>query len=231
MKKLCDFAPLWQKLTQKAAYFRRQMNPVFPKIGDLAPAFEALTDNGAVVLFPRDWAGKWVILFAHPSNFTSAWLMYSTFLALKERHFDGRNAKLLGICSERPADGSMAEKAKRYIGIFLKGPVIEDPDRVISQLFGLASWRNRQPGHDRAAYIVGPDGTIRHIISSPFTLQSVAEDLEKNLDDLQGLTKKSDAVQPDPRLLIDSQERADGLKNESYLPSAAHFSKKEFGLN
>ena len=40
-----------------------------PLIGDKAPAFEAETTKG-MIRFPDDYAGKWVILFSHPADFT-----------------------------------------------------------------------------------------------------------------------------------------------------------------
>ena len=40
-----------------------------PLIGDKAPSFEAVTTQGSIK-FPEDYAGKWVILFSHPADFT-----------------------------------------------------------------------------------------------------------------------------------------------------------------
>jgi hypothetical protein len=40
-----------------------------PRIGDPAPAFIAETTQGEIN-FPADYAGKWVILFSHPADFT-----------------------------------------------------------------------------------------------------------------------------------------------------------------
>ena len=40
-----------------------------PRIGDAAPAFKAATTQGEIN-FPGDYAGKWVILFSHPADFT-----------------------------------------------------------------------------------------------------------------------------------------------------------------
>ena len=40
-----------------------------PLIGDKAPSFEAVTTQGPIK-FPEDYAGKWVILFSHPADFT-----------------------------------------------------------------------------------------------------------------------------------------------------------------
>lgn len=48
-------------------------NPVqqfsMPRIGDKAPAFKAITTQGDIN-FPEDYAGKWVIFFSHPADFT-----------------------------------------------------------------------------------------------------------------------------------------------------------------
>ena len=40
-----------------------------PLLGDKAPEFEAVTTQGTIH-FPDDYAGKWVILFSHPADFT-----------------------------------------------------------------------------------------------------------------------------------------------------------------
>ena len=40
-----------------------------PLIGDAAPEFTAITTQG-VINFPKDYEGKWVILFSHPADFT-----------------------------------------------------------------------------------------------------------------------------------------------------------------
>jgi peroxiredoxin (alkyl hydroperoxide reductase subunit C) len=40
-----------------------------PLIGEPAPAFKAHTTQGPID-FPKDYEGKWVILFSHPADFT-----------------------------------------------------------------------------------------------------------------------------------------------------------------
>ena len=64
-------------------------HPTLPKIGDYAPQFEVQTPKG-LVRFPEFSKGYWCIFFAHPANFTSAWRMYSNFLAMKERWLNER---------------------------------------------------------------------------------------------------------------------------------------------
>ena len=90
----------------------------FPIIGQLAPHFEALSNKG-IVRFPNEFQeNQWCILFAHPANFTGAWVMYSTFLALKEKYFTERNCKLLGLCCEPvgpDGEGTWAEFGGEFV--------------------------------------------------------------------------------------------------------------------
>ena len=38
-----------------------------PRIGDLAPAFQAVTTQGTIN-FPADYKGKWVVLYFYPKD-------------------------------------------------------------------------------------------------------------------------------------------------------------------
>lgn len=208
-------------------------NTNLPQIGDAAPAFEAMTNKGPVA-FPGHFGdGNWTIFFAHPANFTGAWVMYSTFLALKEKYFTDRNCKLLGLFSQPnvpDAEGTWAEKARRYLGIYLKAPVVDDADLKIAGIYGMVIGRLRQSGHDRVAYVIDPGGIIRGIISGPFTLQSVVDDLEKTINRLQGINEP-EPLPIDPKSLIEMQEKADQVHSGFYKTKPAYFPKKELGAN
>ena len=204
-----------------------------PQIGDAAPTFEAMTNKGAVS-FPAQFSERnWTIFFSHPANFTGAWVMYSTFLALKEQYFTNRNCKLLGLFSHPnvpDAEGTWAEKARRYLGIYLKAPVVDDSDLKIAETYGMVIGRLRQSGHDRVAYIIDPGGIIRGIISGPFTLQSVVEDLEKAVNKLLGQNEPVPSP-VDPKTLVELQEKPDNSDNGFYKTKPAYFPKKELGFN
>ncbi len=43
-------------------------DPVVLRLGDPAPAFEATSTQGVVRL--ADFAGRWLMLFSHPADFT-----------------------------------------------------------------------------------------------------------------------------------------------------------------
>ena len=151
-------------LAKEDLHYYKSTNSVgFPNIGDIVPPFEALTEKG-LVSFPSYNQGRWSIIFAHPANFSSAWAMYSTFLSLKERWFLDRDTRLLAICNEPLGHDHFTEKVRRYIGIFLKAPVVEDLDYRVAHILGIASGRKKHPEHDRIAYVIDPVGVVRLIL-------------------------------------------------------------------
>lgn len=157
-----------------------------PEVGDVAPFFEVETQKG-LVRFPEFCRGSWCIFFAHPANFTSAWRMYSDYLAMKERWLHERNTKLLALSNEHIRQSDWSDIVRRYIGIFLKAPVIEDQDNRIATLYGMSPGRRITPPNHRLLYIIDPEGIIRMIVHRPLvSIQTALADLETALERLQG---------------------------------------------
>lgn len=202
---------------------------ILPQIGDLAPPFEVTTEKG-VVRFPEYSEGCWCIFFAHPANFTAAWTMFSAFLAMKERWLNERNTKVLALSNETLRQNNQwADKARRFIGIYLKAPVIEDLDFHIAQLYGLASARRPQPGCDRLALIIDPEGIVRFIIHRPLpNIETALLDIERELDRLQGKPVESPEAKPlDPVGITELSDAMGAL----YKANPAYFSKKPIHPN
>lgn len=198
-----------------------------PMVGDPAPGFEIESPEG-LVRFPEYSAGCWCIIFAHPANFTSAWEMFSAFLAMKERWLNERNTKVIGLSNVSIGQNDWSKKARRYIGIYLKGPVIEDLDCRIAKLYGLASIRRPLPGCDRLALIVDPQGIIRLIIHRPLmpNIESALLDIERELNRLQGQTQEPETPVETPMAI----EFSDAT-GEEYRVKPAHFSRKKMFPN
>lgn len=202
---------------------------ILPQIGDPAPAFEVKTSKG-VVSFPGYNEGCWCIFFAHPANFTSAWTMFSAFLAMKERWLNERNTKVLALSNEslRP-NNDWSDKARRFIGIYLKAPVIEDLDFQIAKMYGLASGRRPQLGCDRLAVIIDPEGIVRLIIHRPLpNIESALLDIERELDRLQGKIVEEETAPTLALAEVTEHSDARGLK---YTAKPAHFPRKKFFQN
>lgn len=204
--------------------------PLLPQVGDLAPDFAVPTQKG-LVNFPEYSAGHWCIFFAHPANFTAAWTMYSTFLALKERWFNSRNTKLLALSNEPLRLDDWSGKVRRYIGIYLGAPVVEDLDFTIAHQYGMASGRRRLPGHDRLAFIIDPEGVIRLIVDNlQPSIEFAILNLEHELNRLQGKVVDLDS-NPDDALeaLLEVNDLSDAVPN--YQTRPAYFRKDKFNPN
>ena len=199
-----------------------------PQVGDPAPAFEVNTPKG-MVHFPQYSEGGWCILFAHPANFTSAWTMFSAFLAMKERWLNERNTKVLALSNEPlKHNNDWSDKARRFIGIYLKAPVIEDLDFSIARMFGLASGRRPQPGLDRLAVIIDPEGIVRMIIHRPLpNIETALLDIERELDRLQ----KKEQDNTSGKVTLEEVLEQSDASGEQYKTRPAHFPRKKFVHN
>jgi peroxiredoxin (alkyl hydroperoxide reductase subunit C) len=204
--------------------------PQLPQIGDVAPYFEVQTQKG-IVRFPEFTKGSWCIFFAHPANFTSAWRMYSNFLAMKERWLHERNTKLLVLSNEAIRQNDWSDIVRRYIGIFLKAPVIEDRDNHIATLYGMSSGRRITPPYHRLLYIIDPEGIIRLILHRPLeSIQTALADLEVELERLQGTVQgTSDLPTRPPEGMLSTSEQSD--VRDGYKPKPAYFLPGKISLN
>lgn len=202
-----------------------QPNLLLPQVGDPAPSFEFQTARG-LIRFPEYSAGHWCVFFAHPANFTSAWTMFSAFLAKKERWLDERNTKVLALSNEPIRTNDWSDKARRFIGIYLKAPVLEDLDFRISRLYGLASGRRPQANCDRLAVVIDPEGIVRLIVNRPLpNIESALNDIEAQLARLQGLSHSTL-----PAEKLEAIEFSDAT-GRVYRPRPAYFSQKEITSN
>ncbi|MBK6932467.1 MAG: redoxin domain-containing protein [Saprospirales bacterium] len=205
--------------------------PQLPKIGDAAPRFQVQTQKG-LVSFPDFSRGYWCIFFAHPANYTSAWRMYSNFLAMKERWLDERNTKLLVLSNESIRQNDWSDIVRRYLSIFLKAPVIEDTDHQVAALYGMSSGRRILPPNDRLLYIIDPGGIIRLIVHRPLpSIQTAISDLQLELERLQGTY-----VPPAPLPMVETLEKmlANSERSDAQAarkPRPAYFSRNKINLN
>jgi peroxiredoxin 2/4 len=200
--------------------------PKLPEIGDSMLDFEFESGKG-LLRFSEYAAGNWCIIFAHPANFTSAWTMFGTYIGMKERWLSARNTKLLAISNEPLRhNNDWSDKARRFIGIYMKAPVLEDLDFSLSRRFGIASGRRPQAGLDRLALITDPSNIVRIIIHRPLpNIEAALTDIERELSRLQG-----EDLPERPLSSIGAPECPDRVAEEAVI-RPAHFPRKSFAQN
>ncbi len=162
-----------------------------PRIGDQAPSFKAITTQGEID-FPKQYEGRWVILFSHPADFTPVCTSeFMTFASMEER-FKAANCELVGLS----VDGlyshiawlrTIKEKIE-YKGmkdVEVRFPLIEDITMEVAKKYGMI-----QPGESntkavRAVFFIDPKGVIRTIIYYPLSLGRNFAELYRVLIGLQ----------------------------------------------
>ena len=101
-----------------------------PLIGDEAPSFKAETTQG-VINFPKDYSGKWVILFSHPADFTPVCTTEMSGFATRSDEFKALNTKLIGLSIDSiHAHVAWVNNVKKNTGVLFNFPIIADIEPV-----------------------------------------------------------------------------------------------------
>ena len=175
-----------------------------PLIGDTAPSFEAVTTQGKIK-FPEDFAGKWIILFSHPADFTPVCTTeFMTFASMLE-DFKALNTELVGLS----VDSLYAHIAwlRKIQEIEWKGlknievtfPLIEDIRMEVARKYGMI-----QPGYSntqavRAELVIDPEARIRTILYYPLTTGRNFDEIKRIVLALQTADKDQCATPADWR--------------------------------
>lgn len=162
-----------------------------PRIGDPAPTFTATSTQGPIN-FPADYAGKWVIFFSHPADFTPVCTSEFMTFATMQKEFAAYNTQLVGLS----VDGlyshiawlrTIREKIsfRDMSDVEVTFPLVEDITMEIAQKYGMI-----MPGEDttkavRAVFVIDPHCTIRAIIYYPLSLGRNFDELLRVIKGLQ----------------------------------------------
>ena len=175
-----------------------------PLIGEKAPAFTAITTQGDIN-FPKDYEGKWVILFSHPADFTPVCTTeFMTFASMAD-DFKALNTELVGLSVDSLyAHIAWLRKIKEiewkdFKDIEVHFPLIEDIKMDVAKLYGMI-----QPGQSntqavRAVFVVDPKGIIRTILYYPLSMGRNFDELKRIILALQKADKDGVATPADWR--------------------------------
>ncbi len=162
-----------------------------PRIGDPAPAFTAVTTQGEIN-FPADYAGKWVIFFSHPADFTPVCTSEFMTFASMQQEFAAYNTALVGLSVDglyshiawlRTIKDKITFRDMKNVEVTF--PLIEDISMKIAEKYGMI-----MPGEDstkavRAVFVIDPEGKIRTVIYYPLSLGRNFDELLRVIKALQ----------------------------------------------
>ena len=203
-----------------------------PLIGDKAPSFEAITTQGNIK-FPEDYAGKWVILFSHPADFTPVCTTEFMTFASMLNEFEELNTKLIGLSVDSLYSHIAWLRKIQEINwngmknIEVTFPLIEDIRMEVANKYGMI-----QPGASntqavRAVFVIDPQGIIRTILYYPLSLGRNFDEIKRIIIALQTADKQNCATpanwQPGDDVIVPTagscgtaKERMENQSDEQY---------------
>jgi len=139
----------------------------FPKIGNLAPAFSLLNQDGKTVSL-KDFKGKPVILYFYPRAMTPGCTVQACGLRDSAKNLAKLGVVALGVSPDQPK--ALLKFRERDQ---LNFDLLSDPDHVMAEKYGvwaLKKFMGRESmGILRTTFIIGSDGKLRHIMDKVVT--------------------------------------------------------------
>jgi peroxiredoxin 2/4 len=210
-----------------------------PRIGDVAPDFEAVTTKGKLKMseFAKD---KWIVMFSHPADFTPVCTTEMSGFALRKAEFDALNAELLGLSIDSVhAHLAWVMNVKEKTGVYFDFPIIADIDMKVSKLYGMLQPNESETAAVRAVFFIDPSKKIRLIMYYPLNVGRNMDEILRVLDALQVSDEQKVAmpldwkrgdkvIVPPPKTLADIENRVD---DASWERVDFYLAKKSIILN
>jgi peroxiredoxin (alkyl hydroperoxide reductase subunit C) len=171
-----------------------------PLIGDPAPSFEAVTTMGKIS-FPKDYQGKWVVLFSHPADFTPVCTTEFMTFASMQNEFKALNTELIGLSIDshyshiawlRTIKEKIEYKGMKNVEVTF--PVIADLKMEVAKAYGML-----QPGASdtqavRAVFVIDDKAKVRAILYYPLSVGRNMQEIKRLIIALQKADKEGIAT-------------------------------------
>src|SRR5882757_7834045 len=155
------------------------------RLGDDAPNFKAKTSLGEIDFYEYLGDG-WGVLFSHPADYTPVCTTELGRTAALKDEFAKRNVKVLALSVDS------VESHKEWIkdinetqNVDVQFPIIADEDRKIAEAYDMIHPNASVNATVRSLFIIGPDKTIKLIITYPASTGRNFVEILRVLDSLQ----------------------------------------------
>lgn len=146
------------------------------KVGDVAPLFELMDQNGDLVKL-EDFRGQWVVLYLYPKDMTPGCTTEACSFRDNYSEFKKRNIKVLGLSFD-----SIKRHAKFVEKESLPFTLLSDEEHKVIEQYG--AWQLKKfmgkeyMGTMRWTFVINPDGKIHKIYEKVKVKEHVAQVLE-----------------------------------------------------
>ena len=165
------------------------------QLGDIAPDFEADTTAGKIKF--HQWLGNsWGVLFSHPKDYTPVCTTELGYTARLKPEFDRRNVKVVGLSVDPlGSHEGWSKDIEETQGAKLNFPLIADPDKKVSNLYGMIHPNASDTFTVRSVFVIDPARKVRLTLTYPASTGRNFDEVLRVIDSLQ-LTDKYKVATP-----------------------------------
>ena len=165
------------------------------QLGDIAPDFTADSTEGEI-RFHEYLGDSWGVLFSHPADFTPVCTTELGAAANLANEFETRNVKVAAV-SVDPLESHVewVNDINETQNTVVNYPMIADPDFKVANLYGMVHPNSDDKMTVRSVFVIGPDKTIKLMITYPASTGRNFDEILRVIDSLQ-LTSKHSLATP-----------------------------------
>ena len=155
------------------------------QLGDTAPDFTADSTAGEINLY-KFMGDGWAVLFSHPKDFTPVCTTDLGEVAKLKGEFAKRNVKVIGLSVDSLEEhNAWKGDIEETQGQALNFPLLADPDRTVSNLYGMIHPNADNTLTVRSVFVIGPDKKIKLTITYPASTGRNFDEILRVIDSLQ----------------------------------------------
>ena len=155
------------------------------QLGDKVPDFTQDSSQGTINFY--EWAGdSWVVLFSHPADYTPVCTTELGAVSKLSSEFEKRGVKTIALSVDS------AESHQGWIGDInetqsttVNYPILADPDRKVSDLYGMIHPNSLNNLTVRSVFIIDPSKRLRLMITYPASTGRNFDEILRVIDSLQ----------------------------------------------
>jgi thioredoxin-dependent peroxiredoxin len=187
------------------------------RLGDIAPDFTAETTQGKINF--HEWLGdSWGMLFSHPADFTPVCTTELGKTALLKGEFEKKNVKVIAVSvDDLTSHNKWLPDIEEVTGAKMNFPIIADENRVVAELYDMIHPNASVKATVRSVFIIGPDKTVKLMLTYPASTGRNFNELLRVIDSLQ-LTAEYSVATPadwqdgDDAIVVPSISTEDAIK-------------------
>jgi alkyl hydroperoxide reductase subunit AhpC len=129
---------------------------------------------------------SWGVLFSHPADFTPVCTTELGEFAKRKEDFALRNAKLIGVSVDSvESHRGWSQDIEETQGRALNYPLVGDESRTVATLYGMIHPNALATATVRTVFIIGPDKTVKLMLTYPASVGRNVDEILRALDALQ----------------------------------------------